>query len=562
MRIWAFILTVFLLAGCSTMHKSPTLQDKMEKDYSAVLEAEKTPPPSVVFFIEEHDSLERFKNHPAAQDQINLVSGGGESLANIVRLIQMQTSLVMVPKDLENIDAGIVSFRKMPLLKVLQFIRSRYDVEFNYDRQADIFEVKKDITRRIILPPILDSQSGVIGGEDGVSVAAEPDHLRDIIMETAKTLEVQVVAVSETTGLMHLKGRPSKVRELSRIIESEATERLKFVTLHVMFLEVRRNNSFDRDFRLEYLPNLSFLGNDVFGTFKFAMPVSLLPNDQNSSGSTQSLAGNGQSSDDQQGGIPVPSSDNGDTNGDDGSGLLPAVAGSSMFVPTDKASAGVRGSKFASLLTLLEQWGDSELVTAPAVMTPNGVPVSFDVVDEIGYWEPGDIDTSLGDSFGKSITEGKPEFVSDEVGLKLRIRPKIIEDAATGDFMVELDIALENSKVREYASIQWQRSSDTDPVMLSKPLKSTKRVSSRAVLRPDELLLLARLDNKDNAGAKAGLPGTVGSDSILAKPFVSEASRINESQLFIVVDAILPPNLTNTKEEPVEQKVKNLSAYR
>ena len=510
------------LSGCATQlsQKAPSSKSLLEQSHPQLAKIEGTNPPVVLFVIDEPNILDAFEKEPYAKELVSVTSGGGDTLSNLLLLIQPQITPILVGNGLEDIQVGMLSFREISLLKLLRYIEARYDVAFDYNNKTQVLNIKKSLTRKIILPPIPGSRMGGIDGE----VATENASLKELITTTASNLNVAITTMSDTTGFMHFSGAPSDVRELCSIIETEARERMKYVTLHVMFLELSVDNSFEKDFSLAAIPNMTSLGSDIFGTFRFSAPTTV------SSGSgteLSSLVGVAESTA-TAAGLSVPS------------------AANSLGLVLDKSN------QISSLISVLEQWGTTEVVTAPAVMTSNGTPVSFDITEEIGYWEPGELDSTVNSDVGKSTTEGKPEFISEEVGLRLKILPKIITESKTGNPLIELDIALESSEVYGYAETTWQRSSDVAAITLSKPLKSKKLLSSRAILRPDEMLLLAKLDKKDNNDVRSGLPGVLDSSNVIAETISNRATNNTEKNLYIVINAILPvTGLTETS--PVEE---------
>lgn len=519
--IVALSLVAMILGGCATgiSPKAPTPQAILQKSYPELNGIENTAPPSVVFIIEHPKSLESVATEPFANEPVSISSGGGDNLSNLLLLAQQQITPLVIGSGIEDIEVGMLTVRKMPLIKFLRLLKARYDVGFEYDSKTKVLNVKKTVSRQIILPPIPGAR---LGGVDGQKLDADAT-LRSIVEGTAEKLGVNVTTISETTGLLHISGRPSDIESLCKIIETEATERLKYVTLHVMFIEFGVSNQYQKDFSLAGLPNFEDLGlgSDIFGTFRFSAPATVAGT---AGTALSSLTGFTSET------APVTSN-----------GMSVSSSANSMGLIFDKKQ------QISTLLTYLEQWGTTEIVTAPAVMTANGTPVSFDITDEIGYWEPGDLETSTSE-FSESSTEGKPNFVSDEVGLKLRIRPKIMKDQKTGLPLIELDIALESSEVYAYAETAWQRSADTNPITLSKPLKSQKVLSSRAILRPDEMLLLAKLNKKDNSDSRSGLPGILGKKSALAETVTNRATSKDEANLYIVINAILPVDNAEKQE--------------
>lgn len=508
--LYLLLVLCLTLTGCATTHQAPTVGQIIDKSYPKLQPLEKTPPPAVACFFEHPDALAEISFQPFAAQPVTVLNSGAESLENVLALVQPQVSPLLVAKDLDDVEVGLLDVRKMPFYRFLQYIQQRYNVDIGYNAKTDIVTVQKYQIRKIIIPPILNSPKGVIGAskdEDGVSVTAEPDNLKDFVLTVAKGLGIDILTFSETTGTIQYRGRPHEMEEFTRIIEKEATERLKFVTIHIMILNVTATKGFQRDLNIEYIPELSALGNNIYGTFKLALPTV-------------------------------------DTGSASGSPLrIPGSLNAPTALPEGMTSAIVNPDrdKFSALLGILEKWGTAEVLQAPAVMTANGVPVSFKMTEETGYWQPGELNiTEANDNAPRRIEEERPEFVTEEVGLKLVIRPKIIRDHSTMQQMVELDIHLEDSSVIGAITTTWQRESTIDPVILTKPVKTKKVLSSRAILNNDEMLMLARMDRKESSGAISGLPGTLGDKGVMGGVLSSKKDNEEQTQTWIVINAVLP----------------------
>ena len=426
------------------------------------------------------------------------------SVGDLVRLARTQVKPILIPganadasgdraknKGIDGIPAGRVNIRNMEFVDFLRYLVNRYDVHVDVNPLSDTITVQKNESKRIILPPILASQKGEIGGEsDSVSVKAEPDNLRDVIETAAKNLNVDINVFSKTTGVLQMKGRPSDVDRLCDIIETEASERLKFVTIQISFLEFTVKNTYSEKFNLSAVKGLSQISSGAIGTFKF-----------NTSGLISNRSGGSQE---------TVSMDYDDPN-----------------------------SNFSSMISFLEKWGTTQVVMDPSVMTANGVPVSFNITDEIGYWQPGSVDTSVNEN--SVVTErGQPEFKSEEVGFNLRVRPKVIRDSENKEQMVELDVYLENSEVSSFSTTSWRPHPDADSITISKPLKSSKTLSTRGIVGSDEMLVLASLNDKYRESGKTGIPGMVNIKSPLDRLTSLKSNMRKDSKILILINATMP----------------------
>ena len=522
MRLVSFLILTFLAVGCAPLKGAPQVEQSMQEKYAHLAEVENTTPPPVVFFIDEKDHLAAIEESPIGNLPVFIVNGGPQSLENILVLVQENLSRLpetplFVGKEIEDISVGVMDFRDVPLHKFLRYLQTRYNVSVRYQPERGLVEIAKHEYRKIILPPILNSPSGQVGGED-VSVEANPDNLRPVIEGMAQAMGIEILTFSETTGTLAYRGRPYEINEFSRAIEQEVVERLKFVTIHIMVLEMGVNNGFQREIGVKYQPtSMGFLGDSIFGTFKIALP---------------SLN-------------PLISAGTELANAPDGATNVPTMASQGM----SNAIVNAKENKFSLLLNLLEQWGETEIVTAPAVMTTNGVPVGFRVTEDAGYWLPGDLTTETVTNNGETDTlfkEGRPEWIEDEVGIKLVIRPKIIRDSLSKENLVELDISLDTSEIIGEETTSWQRDAEMEPVVLKKPLKSNKVLSSRAVLHADEMLLLAKIDRKENTKTKTGIPGMLGQGGLLGSLLNGEGESVKETKTYILINVVLP------KERPAE----------
>jgi hypothetical protein len=484
--------------------EGPSLEASLNDGYSHLIEVETTAPPALMYVIEQPDPLDALRSHPSADLPITLMSRPGADLASFLQLLQDQVGMMLVARDLEDISTGTVWFKKTPFIKVLQYLSLRYDITFEFHPDAGILEFKRDIARQLIIPPILDADTDTLldegngGGED----------LYELISSAASDFGLTINAFSKTTGLLRIEGRPSKMKAMMSIIEQEARERMQFVTIHFMLLELTVEKEYERSFSLDGIPGLSSISEDLFGTFSFTSPSGV-------GDVVTSVTSLGSDS------------------------LTTASSGSALEVGTNSLS---------TLLTLFEQWGTTEVLTAPAVMTANGVPVQFEITDATGYWEPGDITIEEDDDDDTTTTtEDKPTFVDDEVGLYLNIQPKILRDSVTHETFVELDIHLESTEISSYSTIEWDRSSETDAVTLSRPLKASKELTSRAILRENELLLLAKLDKRDNTHSEQGTPGLLGKTDWVSTAATGEGYDNSDSKTYIIINAVLPDSLKESK---------------
>lgn len=480
------IFILIILQGCASMHNYndnhvyKDVETIIENKYPDIGGIEKTKPPHIDFEIENIDYLENIAKSDFSQTKLDIFFNVQTPLDVALELVSTH-----IPVDVIGIDVNDISLKPslvkgdVTFISFLKRLKYSYDLHIVYDESKKVIFVNKNKKISFILPSILNSLQGTIGSQDTFAVDAHPDSLKDVIDSYADSLEVEINVFSETTGNIELYGKPSNVDTMIRVIEEEVKERLKFVMLHISFVTLSSTNNMQSNFDLVN-SSIKLIDSGTIGTFKF-----------------------------------------------DTSSIFQSKGNMFEF--------GVDNTKHKinSLFTLFNSIGNATIKTAPSVMTANGVPVSFDVLDEVGYWEPGDLESRSYE--GETIwMAGKPTFVEESVGLELKIRPKIIS-SRSGEF-IEMDISFSKSEIYGTTSMSWQQQIGMETTLLEKPLKREKRLSSRSVLRPEELLLLAKLDDTNKSMQKGGLPFN---NSLLDFFTTAQDKEGREQILFVVIDAVI-----------------------
>ncbi|MFW6272449.1 MAG: hypothetical protein ACOC2U_01555, partial [bacterium] len=456
------------LKEMSDNHVYKDVDMMVENEHPDLLKIEETKPPYIDFEIENIDHLEVIKKTDFANNELDVFLNTETSLDVVLNLVNKYVPVDIVGIGIDDIMLKPTLIKeKTSFLSFLKKLKYSYDLHISYDKAENVIFVNTNKKISFVLPSILNSLQGTIGDDSSFSVDAHPDSLKDVIDTYAKNLEVDIDIFSETTGKVEFSGKPSVVDSMVNAIEMEVKERLKFVMLNISFITFSASNDFQSKF--DFInESIQLIDSGTLGTFKF------------------------------------------------NAGNLFESKGESFSVGLENYN-----SKVSTLFKIFNSIGNATLKTAPSVMTANGVPVSFDILDEVGYWEPGDLESRSYE--GETIyMSGKPTFVEDSVGLELKIRPKIISNEY-GEYD-EMDISFLKSEVYSTTSMSWQ------------PLKREKRLSSRAVLRPDELLLLTKLYNTERNVNKGGLPF----NNAFLDFFTTEQDRSGQAQtLFVVIDATI-----------------------
>lgn len=189
-------------------------------------------------------------------------------------------------------------------------------------------------------------------------------------------------------------------------------------------------------------------------------------------------------------------------------------------------------------LNLYEKTGLITSESSTVLTVFNNVPTKLSDIQNVGYWIPGEIKQNnvvVNGANTVSYSEGKPEFVKEDVGKKIIFTPRV----DLNDKIINMSISFSDSRIYSTQTFSWNRNPETnDVVELQKPLKSENKIEALITLNKNHYSIFAGFKSKEGSLERTGVPG-VGNIPLLSD-VGNNTTKGKKSSLFFVMRAIFP----------------------
>ena len=350
-------------------------------------------------------------------------------LRAVLAAVRVQTGVPIVVK--EDVDDYLVTLKyRGPLLGMLRYVSVQFDL-WVYEEDG-VVVVRRYADCYAWIPTFLTNQRGKMSSSD-VAVSAEPNDVLHEIADEAKSVKIQIVALSGATGMVHFRAPPEEAVNFKKFIAMEVKKASRFVLVKIGVFQLTLESHKAFEFS--------------FSNFWKAAGIAAGGKVVLSTGSKEVPEGQSQ--------------------------LSMVVSGT---------------KRLKTFFNYLAHYGRLEVVSTPTVMTASGVPAEFSITKEVGWWEPGDLVETYGVAGDQTsrLRQERPIWKEKDVGLVVVVRPKVVNDN-----QVLLDFYFEDSNVYQESTFDWQAYPKIPPIKLTKPLVATRKLLNRTVLHRGEFLLVA-----------------------------------------------------------------------
>jgi len=435
-----FLIFALALSGCSLWEKFiPKAGGEFKKydvDYARIIKAESLSElaNAVKFEYEKVPRVEVSKDIAEKHIELDFVNLDLENIVSVLRVQRNFVPLVVrVSDDDELIDKKLTLNYSGNLEQFFQILANEYDLWIHEENGVVIIESYRPFVVRLPLPT--GSNSGYFESDD-VSLEVDFEDIKDRIEEAAENFGIKDLTYSPNTGVIHFRARPEGYESFVQFLEKETNFAGRFLLIKISLVSLLVEEGEGREFNINYFIDMV---KDLQGT------VSI---------------------------------------------------GAATFEENEKKVATIQISDendFNLLFNYLSRFGKVGVISSPNLLTANGIPASFALTREVGWWEPGEIIEDYGiagDQTSRLRTE-RPTWESEEVGLKIIVRPTIVsEDTAI------LDIFFSDSNVYTYTETEWQQTEEISTV-LKKPLIEERRLLSRAIVKKGQFIILAGISREE-----------------------------------------------------------------
>ena len=275
--------------------------------------------------------------------------------------------------------------------------------------------------------------------------------------------------LSPSAGVLKIEGPPSKVKEAVSFLRQVLKDLSSYLYLKMWILKVDSKKLSEKGLSLEDVINLG-------ENFKNSLRLSYSPG-------------------------------------------MPQTGGFSFQLTYDQ---------FKAFLSVLETEHLAEVISAPAVLVRNGSSASIRLVQEVGWFEPGEIDTTVSNGVVVYKQE-RPAFKTKEVGFVITLIPRLLDQKRA-----ELLLHLQDTDVAGYAAYLWQESPEVPAVELKYPLTAVREIVTQLVASSDFCTLIGGFRQKRSELSKSGIP-VLKDLPVVGELFSYTAKKQEDTDLLIAV---------------------------
>lgn len=308
------------------------------------------------------------------------------------------------------------------------------------DPKCDVLSVRDRISFSYRMPVQLYDDSADISTA-GVTIQTEGDLASTLKEHLTALLSEGTVVINPVTGWVRFEGPPSQVRAAVDYLRSVVRELSKYVFVKAYIIKLNSQRLHERGLDVEQVFNLG-------DSYSKSLGIAYSP------------------------GVPD----------------APSV---SVDLDYRRLKASIR---------MIEEEALGEVISAPLIMVRSGAAAAIRITKEIGWFEPGEVDTTISD--GTVVYErNKPSFNREDVGVTMVIRPVVATE-----HHVQAVLTIEDRDLESYATYTWQERSDVPAVELRYPLLFTRSIVTEIVAEKGKYVLLGGFRETRVEDSVRGIP--------------------------------------------------------
>ncbi|MEM2056686.1 MAG: hypothetical protein QXO76_00310 [Thermoproteota archaeon] len=188
----------------------------------------------------------------------------------------------------------------------------------------------------------------------------------------------------------------------------------------------------------------------------------------------------------------------------------------------------LRRASLQALISFIEKYQIGEIISSPFVAVRSNSTAVVDLTSQIGWVEPGDYETTMNQTTTVG-TMGKPTFQSKDVGLRLSIHVKSVDDSR-----VQAVMNVDATELDSFITSTWQPNKDVKPIELKYPLLTRRAFTTEILASLGEYVMFGGFREQRISDQRAGIPGV--SNAPVIGTLLSSRNRSEDtSDLYIIL---------------------------